>query len=285
MSYLATNRSRPPWRCTRLAAMARVGALLAASLVGLSAPSGARSEESSPWLEQCPRGPVVRGIDVSSWQGEGDWAVARAAGARFAYVRVSDGATAPDPQFARNWEEAARAGVVRGAYQYFRPAEEPEEQADLFLDVVGAPAKGDLPPALDVETSGDLEADAVVARIERWVSRVRRATTMAPIIYTSASAWVTSTGNTERFRKQALWIAHHEAACPNTPVPWPRWTFHQTSASTALDGVVGPVDTDLFQGTLVALDRLRLQDGAAARAAWKRWRRMHAAPPVLTDGP
>jgi len=265
--------------------MARVEALLAASVVWVSAPSGARGEEPSPWLEQCSKGSVVRGIDVSSWQGEIDWSTARTAGARFAYIRVSDGATAPDPQFARNWEETARAGVVRGAYQYFRPAEEPEEQADLFLDLVGAPAKGDLPPALDVETSGDLETEAVVARIERWVSRVRRATSMTPVIYTSASAWVTSTGNTDRFHKLALWIAHHEAACPNTPVAWPRWTFHQSTASSVLEGVTGPVDIDLFQGSLGALERLRLQDAAAARMAWKKWRRLHPPAPMLTDVP
>jgi lysozyme len=262
--------------------MARVAVFLAVSLVGMSA---ARGEEALLWQERCSKGEVVRGIDVSSWQGEIDWGAARGAGVRFAYVRVSDGATAPDPQFARNWLEAARAGVVRGAYQYFRPAEEPEEQADLWLDVVGAPAKGDLPPALDVETSGDLEAEEVVARIERWVSRVRRATTMTPVIYTSASAWVASTGNTERFRKLALWIAHHEAECPNTPAAWPRWTFHQSSASSTLEGVTGPVDVDLFQGTFAALERLRLRDGAAARAAWKKWRSAHPAAPVLTDVP
>jgi len=262
--------------------MARVGVFLAVSLLWLSA---ARGEEVLLWQERCVKGAVVRGIDVSNWQGEIDWAAVREAGIRFAYVRVSDGATAPDPQFARNWQEAAGAGVVRGAYQYFRPAEEPEEQADLLLDVVGSPAKGDLPPALDVEVSGNLEADEVVARIERWVSRVRRATTMTPVIYTSASAWVASTGNTERFRKLALWIAHHEAACPNTPAAWPRWTFHQSSASSALEGVAGAVDVDLFQGTLAALERLRLQDGTGARAAWKKWRRAHPASPVLTDLP
>jgi len=222
---------------------------------------------------------------VSSWQGEVNWPAVRAAGARFAYVRVSDGATAPDPQFARNWLEAARAGVLRGAYQYFRPAEDPEEQADLFLDLVGNPMSGDLPPALDVETGAGLDSDVVVAGIERWVSRVRRATTMAPVIYTSASAWLTGTGNTDRFRKLALWIAHHEVACPNTPIAWRRWTFHQSAAAGALEGVAGAVDLDLFQGTLGALERMRLGDGAAARAAWKRWRRLHPPAPELTDLP
>lgn len=254
-------------------------------IVGLSVTPGARGQEAPLWLEQCSKGPTVPGIDVSSWQGEIDWPAVRAAGVRFAYVRVSDGGTAPDPQFARNWLEVAKVGLARGAYQYFRPAEDPEEQADLFLDLAGAPAKGDLPPALDVETTGDLEAEAVVARIERWVSRVRRATTMTPIIYTSASAWATATGNTDRFGKQALWIAHHEAACPNTPVVWSRWAFHQSSASSTLAGITGAVDVDLFQGTLGALERLRLRDGAAARAAWKRWRRLHPAVPVLTDVP
>ena len=233
-----------------------------------------------PWVERCARGTTLRGIDVSNWQGEIDWASVRADGIRFAYVRVSDGATAPDPTFAANWSKARRAGVLRGAYQFFRPAEDPEEQADLFLETVGALRVGDLPPALDVEVSGELEPVELVARIERWVRRVGRATRTSPILYTSALNWSDLTGNSRRLRQHALWVAHHGVDCPNVPRPWLRWTFHQLSAHGQVTGISGAVDEDLFQGKVPALRRLTVRDGDAADAAWRRWKRHRDRAPL-----
>ena len=253
---------------------------LVAALVGGAAvaeTSGQRSAglctEPEPWVERCAREPTLRGIDVSDWQGEIDWVAVRASGIRFAFVRVSDGATAPDPAFARNWAAAARAGVSRGAYQFFRPAEDPEEQADLFLEMVGSLHKGDLPPALDVEVSGDLEPAEIVARIERWVRRVGRVATVRPIVYTSALHWLELAGNSRRFRHHCLWVAHHGADCPNVPCHWQRWSFHQSSASGHVAGIAGVVDEDRFQGNASALRRLTVRDGAAASVAWRRWKR------------
>jgi lysozyme len=248
-------------------------AWLALSVIACAlAPAGAaRADEA--WVARCPARATLRGIDVSKWQGEIDWAAVRAGGIRFAYIRVSDGASAPDPLFERNWAEARRAGVARGAYQYFRPSEDPDEQADLLLESIGAPRGGDLPPALDVEEAEGADADAIVDGIERWVKRVRRATGVDPVVYTSALGWAELTANSDRFRRLALWVAHHGADCPNTPGPWPRWTFHQRSADSQVAGVPVPVDENAFAGGRRALARLGLGDEAASRAAWRRWRR------------
>src|SRR5262245_45216635 len=135
-------------------------------VVALLVAQAAGTDEA--WVARCESGRSLRGIDVSKWQGEIDWAAVRAGGVRFAYVRVSDGATAPDPLVARNGEEARRAGIARGAYQYFRPDEDAEEQADVLLEMTGPPRKGDLPPALDVEVAGSVAPEELVARIERW---------------------------------------------------------------------------------------------------------------------
>jgi len=235
--------------------------------------SPARADDS--WTPRCAGRATVRGIDVSKWQGEIDWAAVRGGGVRFAYIRVSDGSTAPDPTFARNWEEARRAGVTRGAYQFFffRPEEDPEEQADLLLESAGALRRGDLAPALDVEVADGVEPAEIVRRIERWVRRVRRATGIDPVVYTSALSWSTLTENSLRFSKLALWVAHHDVECPNTPGPWRRWTFHQRSAGAEVPGIAGPVDENAFLGSAAGLRRSTLQDQAAAGAAWRRWKR------------
>lgn len=52
-------------------------------------------------LTVCAEGPVVEGIDVSSWQGTIDWDAVAGSGIGFAIVRIGDG-TYHDREFERN---------------------------------------------------------------------------------------------------------------------------------------------------------------------------------------
>src|SRR5690349_5648127 len=85
----------------------------------------------------CAGGATTAGMDVSSYDTSIDWAAAHAAGIQFAFIRASDGTQYPDPLFASHWTDARAAGVLRGAYQFFRPAEDPIAQADLLLSAEG----------------------------------------------------------------------------------------------------------------------------------------------------
>src|SRR5690242_3432914 len=70
----------------------------------------------------CELGPTTPGIDVSYYQESIQWKrVRRDGGVVFAFIRVSDGLTVEDPLFSANWNGAKRAGIMRGAYQHFRP--------------------------------------------------------------------------------------------------------------------------------------------------------------------
>jgi lysozyme len=255
--------------------MRAVMALVLAASAAMIAPREVSGDTGS--RARCPGRATVRGIDVSKWQGEVNWSKVRAAGVRFAFVRVSDGTTVLDPTFARNWQAARAAGVLRGAYQYFRPEEDPVEQADLLLATMGALRAGDLPPALDLEVSGDVEPRELVRRVGRWVDRVRKATGVKPIVYTSALHWATLAGNSRRFRSHALWVAHHDVDCPITPSSWGRWTFHQHSKQAVISGIAGAVDENRFRGSLKALRRLTVRSDRSAGRLWVRWRKRAAA--------
>src|SRR2546425_966411 len=67
-------------------------------------------------LTVCAAGSTVEGIDVSYYQSTINWSSVAAAGKKFAFIRVSDGTTTPDTQFARNWTMSRAAGVIRGPY-------------------------------------------------------------------------------------------------------------------------------------------------------------------------
>ncbi|MEO6774064.1 MAG: GH25 family lysozyme [Kofleriaceae bacterium] len=205
---------------------------------------------------------TVAGMDVSYYDDSIDWNVAHAAGIDFAFIRVSDGTQFQDPKFAGYWQGAKAAGVLRGAYQFFRPAEDPIAQADLLLSL--APYEpGDLPPVLDVEVDGGLSQAQVVAAVHAWVDHVTAAIGRAPIVYAGLYSWADLTGSAD-LTSSPLWIAQYTtAACPNIPAPWTNWLFWQHSDTGQVAGVVSSeLDLNVFNGTLDEL--LQLANAEAA---------------------
>src|SRR5215510_510293 len=133
-----------------------------------------RLHRGRPEPPRCHAGPTTPGIDVSYYQDTIDWPRVRRAGIHFAFIRLSDGAQLRDAKFATNWAEARRAGVIRGAYQFFRPDQDVVAQADLMIAAMsrqsGDPT--DLPPAIDVEVDAGLDAAVVAVRAQAWIERV-----------------------------------------------------------------------------------------------------------------
>ena len=74
----------------------------------------------------------IHGIDVSRWQGKIDWALVRAAGTQFAFIKATEGGDHLDPRFTENWYGAAQAGVPRGAYHFMYWCRPAHEQAAWF---------------------------------------------------------------------------------------------------------------------------------------------------------
>lgn len=198
----------------------------------------------------CARGPTLSGIDVSKWQGSIDWNQVAGSGVSFAFIRVNHGLDDIDERFAYNWAEARRVGIARGAYQYFLPNEDAVAQADLFLERMGPLEPGDLPPVLDVEnTGGGMSPSAVAAQVGRWMDRVEPALGVKPIIYTGKYFWQDNVQSSD-FADHPLWIAYWNVTCPDLPDQWSDWLFHQTSDSGSVPGITGPVDTDVFNGSI-----------------------------------
>jgi lysozyme len=193
------------------------------------------------------------GIDVSSYQGEIDWKRVKAAGIAFAFARVSDGLEVIDARFEQNYRAMKRAGVRRGAYQYFRASADPDAQADLLVSTVARLGRPDLPLVADVETADGVEPEELRRRLTRWLRRVERRSGRRPLIYTSPSMSDTLAGQFGRYR---LWVAHYGVECPTVPAGWRRWSFWQQSDSGRVAGIAGPVDLDAFAGTATQLRRL-----------------------------
>src|SRR5688500_6255804 len=106
-------------------ALRAVGA--AAPLALMLSCSGAPLDEVDQVQDEvrvCPGATTVEGIDVSYYQQTINWSQVKAAGIHYAVTRISDGLNFPDSQFATNWAGIKSVGLIRGAYQYFEPAQD-----------------------------------------------------------------------------------------------------------------------------------------------------------------
>ena len=125
------------------------------------------------------------GIDVSHHQGVVDWEQVAGDDIEFAYIKATEGGDFTDRQFTRNWEEAGRAGIDRGAYHFFTLCRAGDVQARHFLDVL--PDDATLPPAVDLELKGNCStrpADEVVQReLRAFLDAVEAATGRRTLLY------------------------------------------------------------------------------------------------------
>jgi len=210
-------------------------------------------ESGSAPLKTCAKGATITGVDVSSYQGTVSWTQIKGAGRAFAFTRISDGLSYPDSKFAQNWPAMKTAGIVRGAYQYFRPSEDAGLQAQMVLDKLAAAGglqPGDLPPVRDLETADGLSSSAVVTKAKAWLTKIEAAIKVKPIVYTAA--FMSGTIGTS-FGGYTLWVANYGATCPTMPSGWTDWQFWQNDDSGSVAGIGGNVDTDFFNGTLADL--------------------------------
>ena len=93
-----------------------------------------------------------RGIDVSFWQGELDWAKLKADGVEFAMLRAGYGQSNVDKQFHRNAQECTRLGIPFGVYwfSYAGTVERARKEAASCIEAI-RPYRLAYPVAWDFE--------------------------------------------------------------------------------------------------------------------------------------
>lgn len=210
--------------------------------------------------------PGVPGLDVSGWQENVDWASVWSQGARFAYVKATEGLSYKSGQFAQQYNGSYAVGMVRGAYHFARPdISSGAAQADYFVSNGGGWV-GDsrtLPPLLDIEYNpyGDtcygLTAGAMTSWIADFSARVKALTGANPAIYTTTDWWARCTGNSPAFGANPLFIARYPAnissGAGTLPAGWGAYTFWQYSSTGPFPG-----DSDVFNGSEATLKQLAL---------------------------
>lgn len=201
------------------------------------------------------------GIDVSSFQGNIQWAGVASSGISFAYIRAGDH-TVKDGDFQQNWDGAVANGITPGAYLYFHPGDDPSLQAALLIQQLQTVTfgTGSIVPALDVETTDGLSPSQIAANLATAVNYVYSQLGVLPAIYASPSWW---DGNVQSsaFTADPLWVANWCGSCTVPGVPagnwggfgWQVWQYTDNGRvagiSGAVDGDVGNPGPPLFHGS------------------------------------
>jgi len=224
--------------------------VLSVSVAACSSGSDNACSGAGQALTVCATGTTVKGVDVSKYQGTINWSSAKSAGVVFGIARMSDGLNYPDADFATNWKNMKAQGLVRGVYQFFEPAQDPTQQANMLLNAVknaGGFVPEDLPPVMDIEVTGSQSPSTIQAHMQTWLDVIEKAIGRKPIIYT---ALFMSSNIGSGFGKYPLWVANWGVSCPSLPSGWSGWKFWQYADNGSVSGISGNVDMDKFNGSL-----------------------------------
>jgi GH25 family lysozyme M1 (1,4-beta-N-acetylmuramidase) len=225
-------------------------ALVAAAAAVLCTPSGAAGAS------------YAKGLDVSHYQGAIDWIQVADGGYSFTFAKATEGLTLIDPTYSINRAGADSLGLRLGAYHFGRPAGSGAAgiaanaiaQADFFVGTA-QPAAGDLPPVLDLETTGSLATAGLTQWTQAWLDEVFARTGINAAVYVSPSFWKTALGDTTTVAGDGhpLWIAHWtKNAAPTVPaLNWGGfgWTFWQWTDCSLVPGIAHCADGDRLNGT------------------------------------
>lgn len=205
---------------------------------------------NNPSLNEYP----VRGIDVSSYQGEINWRILASQGISFAFIKATEGSSHTDRNFLVNYEQACETLLRVGAYHFFSYDSPGETQANNFIGVV-YPSENMLPPVVDVEFYGDKEANlpdiaATQMELEVLLGMLEEHYGLKPVIYATEKSY--SLYIAGEFEEYDIWIRNvfTQPSLSDSR----EWTFWQYSAREQLHGYSGDerfIDMNVFNGTEV----------------------------------
>jgi GH25 family lysozyme M1 (1,4-beta-N-acetylmuramidase) len=198
-----------------------------------------------------------------------DWQTLKAKyGITFGACKAIEGMTVPlDEQFPANWTKLKNAGLVRMAYDYGHPVNDPVAEASRFLGYVLD--QGSLLPTdllmLDLETGDGKSQAQVNAWVKAWAAKVTTVTGRKPILYAGHAYMENQTGVGLNGPFSAWWYPRYPDRFVDT-TSWPQgmtpilpspnawggppdfWQFTESFVTSQ-----GKIDANVYDGTLAQL--------------------------------
>ncbi len=184
-----------------------------------------------------------KGIDISTWQKNINWAKVKNSGINFVMIRSSFGGTKGqiDAKFNTHYNNAKDVGLNVGAYHfaYATTVEEAKAEAEYCLSVIKG-KKFEYPIAYDLEDSriAVLGKDKI-SEIAKAFCETMEKNGYYVMIYSNLY-WLKHYFTDEVLGKYDIWLAQW-ANKPTFTKPYGIW---QNSSSGAVNGISGKVDLD-----------------------------------------
>lgn len=184
----------------------------------------------------------VRGIDVSSHNGEINFRKVAQEGIEFVFIKATEGGDFRDKNFRTNYTRAKAAGLKTGVYHFFRFDRDGVEQAINLLKTVGA-RRPELGLVIDIEKNGNPDTVAQTAINQRLTAMVDYLNLLGHrvMFYTNLDGYYDYLADT--FPGYPLWICRFQENPINA-----EWTFWQHSHRGQVAGITGDVDLNVFCG-------------------------------------
>ena len=204
---------------------------------------------NNPSKEQYP----VRGVDVSSYQGDIDWTILSQQGISFAFIKATEGSSFVDKHFQTNFNNALKTNLRVGAYHFFSFDSSGETQANNFISHVPK-IEGVLPPVVDFEFYGDKEnnppkQDYIHRELNILLNKLESHYGVKPIIYATEKSYTLYLAG--HYETYDIWI--RDVLTTPAPLKNQTWTFWQYTNREHLDGYNGTeyyIDMNVFNGTI-----------------------------------
>ena len=188
---------------------------------------------------------IYRGIDVSEWQGNIDFARVKEAGIEVVYIRAGQGFSYEDAQFERNYEQARRYGFKIGVYHYMtaRSIEDARLQARFFVSLISG-KQIDCRLAMDFESFGSLSKSQINEIALAYMDEVKRLSGKEVVVYSNTydATYVFNS----KVAREPLWVAQYGVSEPQDNGHWDNWVGYQYSSTGRVSGISGNVDLDRF---------------------------------------
>ena len=187
-----------------------------------------------------------KGIDVSAWQGQIDWAAVKASGIDFAILRCGYGMDLKDQDddtFERNATECERVGMPYGVYlySYANTVEKAASEAAHVLRLVKG-HKPQYPIYYDLEdtkTTGQCSKDTILQIAKKFVGILEDAGYWVGIY--ANLYWNENYLTDAWYDTKARWIAQYNSECQYKK----SYGIWQHSSSGVVKGVAGGVDMNI----------------------------------------
>lgn len=187
---------------------------------------------------------MIKGIDVSEWQGFVDWSNVKMTDTKFAILRAGYGReiSQKDKQFENNYKGCKAVGMPCGVYwyNYAVTPEEAKKEAAVCLEILKG-KQFEYPIYYDVEEQRTLQLgrDKVSAIIKAFCTELEKAGYFVGL-YMSASH-LNNLVSEDVKRRYVVWVAHYGVSKPSYTGAYGMW---QKSSTGAVSGIAGNVDLD-----------------------------------------